>query len=185
LTQGVSCVNDIAFGPDEMAYVTDSYVPCLFRVDADLAKMEPWVDLAEQGVPWGEELNFNGIVIAPDGEHLVACQTNLGRYWQIALGSGAVSEVALDGGPLEHSDGLAIRGTTLYAAINAHNRLAVIEVEPDGGAARVTATIASDAFAFPSAVAVAGDRLLVVNAQLDRMGGAPVLPFTIIAIDLR
>ena len=30
-----SCVNDIAFGPDRQAYVTDSLIPVLFRADSD------------------------------------------------------------------------------------------------------------------------------------------------------
>jgi hypothetical protein len=32
-------------------------------------------------------------------------------------------------------------------------------------------------------VAVRDERLLVVNGQLDRMGGTPRLPFTVVAID--
>jgi superoxide dismutase, Cu-Zn family len=178
-----SCVNDIAFGPDDTAYVTDSFLPWLLRVAPGLDGIEPWVDLEAQGVPWPPELNFNGIVVTPDASHVVACQTNLGRYWRISLKSGVVSEVPLDGGPLPHSDGLAIRDETLYAAINAHNRLAVIALEPDGRAGRVTTSITSDAFRFPTAIAVTDTRLLVVNAQLDRMAATPQLPFTVVAVE--
>jgi hypothetical protein len=39
-----------------------------------------------------------------------------------------------------------------------------------------------EAFAFPTAVAVAGDRLLVVNGQLDALGGMPRLPFTVAVV---
>jgi hypothetical protein len=42
--------------------------------------------------------------------------------------------------------------------------------------------IHSDAFAFPTAVAAVEDRLLVVNGQLDKMGGQPELPFTVVAV---
>jgi hypothetical protein len=42
--------------------------------------------------------------------------------------------------------------------------------------------VRSDAFAFPTAVAVSGGRLLVVNGQLDKMGGRPRLPFTVLAL---
>jgi Cu-Zn family superoxide dismutase len=177
-----ACVNDIAFGPDGAAYVTDSLISVLFRVDADTLVLEPWVDLAEQGVPWSAGLNLNGIVLAPDGGHLVACQTNLGRFWNVELGSGRVTEVAIDGGPLEHSDGLALSGSTLYAAVNARNEIAVIDLADDGSSAHVRMVIKSAAFAFPTAVAQRPDDLLVVNSQLDRMGGTPRLPFTVIAI---
>lgn len=177
-----SCVNDIAFGPGGEAYVTDSLVSLLFRVAGEPLRLEPWVDLAEQGVPWGEGLNFNGIVMSADRRHLVACQTNLGRFWRVALDSGRVTEVALDCGPIKDCDGMARSGSALYVAINARNRIAVIELADDGAAGVLRTMLTNDDFAFPTAVAVHGEDLLVVNAQLDRMGGAPQIPFTAIAI---
>jgi Cu-Zn family superoxide dismutase len=175
-------VNDIAFGPDGEAYVTDSFISVLFRADRETLALEPWVDLAEQGVPWSAGLNLNGIVLTPDRRYVLACQTNLGRFWRVALDSGQVSEVAIEGGPLEHSDGLALSGSTLYAAVNARNAIAVIDLADDGAAGRVRTILKSEAFAFPTAVALHSDGLLVVNGQLDRMGGTPLLPFTVIAI---
>lgn len=174
-----SCVNDIAFGPDGTAFVTDSFVPTLLRVSGDALALEPWVDLAEQHVPWPEGLNLNGIVLAPGAEHLVACQTNLGQFWRIALGTGAVDEVAADGGPLEHCDGMTVNGSRLYMAVNATGVVAVGELSADGASLRVQSLVRSDAFAFPTAVATRRQQLLVVNAQLDKLGGDPVLPFTV------
>lgn len=60
-----SCVNDIAFGPRGEAYITDSLVATVFRVEGEPLALRPWVDLAAQGVPWPAGLNFNGIVLAP------------------------------------------------------------------------------------------------------------------------
>jgi Cu-Zn family superoxide dismutase len=177
-----SCVNDIAFGADGTAYVTDSFVPTLFRVDPRSLELEAWVDLSQHGVPWPDGLNLNGIVITPDGEHLVACQTNLGRFWRVSLSSGELDEVALAGGPLEHCDGLAISGSTLYVAVNARNEIHVAELSPDGAVATVQRVLTSEAFAFPTAIAVRDERLLVVNGQLDKMGASPSLPFTVVAI---
>jgi Cu-Zn family superoxide dismutase len=177
-----SCVNDIAFGPGGEAYVTDSFVSLLFRADGETLELTPWIDLAELGVPWADGLNLNGIVLSADGRHLVACQTNLGRFWRVALEGGAVDEVALEGGPLEHCDGLAAAGSQLHVAVNARNLLAVVELAADGSAGVVRSVIRSDAFAFPTAVAVLEDRVLVVNGQLDRMGAQPDLPFTVVAI---
>jgi hypothetical protein len=96
-----------------------------------------------------------------------------------------VSEVALTGGPLEHCDGLAIDGPTLHVAVNAHHEIAVVTVAEDGSAGQVRGRIRSDAFAFPTAIARWDDHLLVVNSQLDRMGGSPSLPFTVVAIPIR
>lgn len=179
-----SCVNDFAFGPAGEAYVTDSFVSVLFRVDRDSLELEPWVDLSERGVPWADGLNLNGIVLCADGRHLVACQTNLGRFWRISL-DGQVTEVELDGGPLEHCDGMALDNSTLYVAVNARNLIAVVDLAADGASASVRSLDSNDAFAFPTSVGVQGDRLLVVNGQLDAMGKAPRLPFTVVAIDRR
>jgi Cu-Zn family superoxide dismutase len=178
-----SCANDVAFGPDGAAYLTDSLIPTLFRVDPEGSRLEAFADLAGQGVPWPDGLNLNGIVAAPDGAHLVTCQTNTGRFWRVALSDGAVDEVALDAGPLPHCDGLAIVGSTVYAAINARNEIAVIDLSRDGAAGTVARVLRGDAFRFPTAVAAHGDRLLVVNGQLDRMGSTPELPFTVVAVE--
>ena len=177
-----SCVNDIAFGPDGTAYVTDSFIPTLFRAAADSWSLEPWVDLAAQRVPWPDGLNLNGIVLAPDARHLVACQTNLGRFWQIEIATGSVRETELDGGPLPHCDGLAISGSRLDVAVNARNLTAVVSLSADGGRGRVERLRGCADFAFPTSIAVRGDRLLVANSQLDRMGGQPRLPFTVVEI---
>ena len=177
-----SLANDIAFGPGGEAYVTDSLAPALLRVDGEQLALDRWVDLAAGGVPWPAGLNFNGIVLPPDGSHVVACQTNLDRLWRVELDTGKVSEVALDGGPLEHCDGLALSGPELYIAVNARNLVAVASLAEDGTEGRVHTIVRSEAFAFPTAVAVSGGRLLVVNGQLDKMGGHPRLPFTVIAV---
>ena len=182
--QRPSCVNDIAFGADGAAYVTDSLVPALFLARGEPIVLDRWVDLAAAGVPWADGLNFNGIVLTPDHRHLVACQTNTGRFWRIELATGKVGEMALDGGPLEHCDGLAISGPALYIAVNACQVIAVADLADDGSAGRVHTILRCEEFAFPSAVALADGRLLVVNSQLDRMGGQPRLPFTVLAIAL-
>ena len=177
-----SCVNDIAFGPRDEAYVTDSLISLLFRVAGDPLRIEPWVDLAEQGVPWAEGLNLNGIILTRDRAHLVACQTNLGRFWQIALQTGHVNEVGLEGGPLEHCDGMVLSESRLYVAINARNLIAVIDLADDGASGTVQTMLRSEAFAFPTAVAIRGERLIVVNGQLDEMSRTPRLPFTVTAV---
>lgn len=79
----------------------------------------------------------------------------------------------MDGGPLEHCDGLANSGPALYIAVNARNLIAVAGSADDGSVGRVHTALGSKALAFPSAVALGGGRLLVVNSQLNAMGGQP------------
>ena len=177
-----SLVNDIAFGPRGEAYVTDSLAPVLLRAGGDPITLSSWVDPTAGGVPWPDGLNFNGIVLTPDERHVVTCQTNLGRFWRVDLASGKVGEVTLEGGPLQHCDGLAISGPTLYVAVNACDLVAVADLADDGSAGQVHTVLRSSAFAFPTAVAVSGRRLLVTNSQLDKMGDHPRLPFTVVAV---
>ena len=179
-----SCLNDIAF-VDGAAYITDSYIPKLFRAAGREPTLESWSDLAALGVPWPDGLNLNGIVTTPDGRYLLACQTNLGRFWRFSLADGTVDEVALDGGPLPHSDGLARAGRTLYVAVNARDLLAVVDLADDGAAGTVRTLVRCEAFAFPTAIGIDGERLLVVNGQLNKMGRQPRLPFTVAVVPAR
>jgi hypothetical protein len=64
----------------------------------------------------------------------------------------------------------------------ARNLVGVLGLSADGARGRVERLRCCEAFAFPTAVAVRGDRLLVVNGQLDRMGGQPRLRFTVVEI---
>lgn len=68
--------------------------------------------------------------------------------------------------------------------MNAANQVAVVDLSDDGGRGRVARLHQSPAFAFPTALAVRGPQLLIVNAQLDDMGGQPTLPFNVVAVDV-
>ena len=70
----------------------------------------------------------------------------------------------------------------IHGTVNARNLVAVASLAENGSAGRVHTIVRSDAFAFPTMVAVGGDRLLVVNGQLDNMGGHPRLPFRAVLV---
>ena len=72
--------------------------------------------------------------------------------------------------------------TAQGAAINARHLIAVVNLADDGSSRAVTGRIRSGAFAVPAVIARRDGRLLVVNGQLDQMGGSPSLPFTVVAI---
>ena len=134
------------------------------------------MDVAEQGVPWAQGLNFNGIVLTPDRRHLAACQTNLGRFWQVALDTGRVQEVALEGGPLEHSDGLALSGSTLYVAVNARNQIAVVDLAEDGSLLAPTGATFMN-FQLPGAngIKIRGKLVYVSNTATENIFAIPIL----------
>jgi hypothetical protein len=68
--------------------------------------------------------------------------------------------------------------------VNARNLVVVVELSADGSSGSVDRLHGCEAFAFPTAISMRGDQLLVVNAQLDMMGGRPSLPFTVVATDV-
>jgi hypothetical protein len=69
-------------------------------------------------------------------------------------------------------------------AVNARHKIALVELDDDGSAGTVTTLLRGDDFAFPTSIAVRDDKLLVVNSQLDKMSGTPVLPFTVAVLDV-
>ncbi len=91
----------------------------------------------------------------------------------------AVSRVALDG-LVTAGDGLLLEGRTLFVVRNALGRIERFRLSADLSSGTLRSSITDPSFAFPTTVARAGRRLLVVNSQFDkRPSGAPVLPFTV------
>ena len=78
-------------------------------------------------------------------------------------------------------DGLARDGRTLYA-VNSISRVTQLKLSKNWLSARVQRQITSPRFKFPTTVAIAGKRLLVVNGQLSQRGRNPSLPFTVSAV---
>jgi sugar lactone lactonase YvrE len=185
---GAPTVNDIAFAGD-VAYVTDSARPFLYRLDMrdasdpGTATADPWLDVSAfvtyssgQG-PFG--VNLNGIVVSPDGKTLLMVQTNTGTLFRVEVGSRAISEVAVRGADLMFGDGLLRVGDSLYVARNAVNEIVRLRLGSGWRTARLESTLTDAALAFPTALAALRGRLLITNAQLDA-GANATLPFTIL-----
>ena len=195
----MTVVNDIAILPDGVAYVTDSLNPVLYRIDAAAGGgllLDPWLPFA--GTPltyFSGGLNLNGIAASADARYLIVNQTNTGLLFRIEIATKAVRAIDLgtridEGQPvvqtLVHGDGIALHGRRLYVARNSSNEVATVDLAPDLLSGTVSARLAIPGLAFPTGLAVAGDRLLITNAQLDRMapGTAPDLPFTVSSVAL-
>ena len=189
---GAPTVNDIAFTHD-VAYVTDSARPFLYRIDMRAAALpgtttiDPWLDVSGSVAyttgkgPFG--VNLNGIVASPDGKALLAVQTNSGILFRIDVASRAITRVTVEGGDLLFGDGLLRVGDELYVARNAANEIVRLKLAPGWGSAAVDATLTNDALAFPTALAVLRGRLLITSSQLDA-GAHPTLPFTVVDMPL-
>jgi sugar lactone lactonase YvrE len=84
-------------------------------------------------------------------------------------------------GALPAADGMARDGRTLYV-VNSASRVTVVRLSRDWLRARVRRQMTSPRLRFPTTVAIAGARLLVVNSQFAARGDTPQLPFTVAAL---
>lgn len=195
-------INDVVIAPDGVAYVTDSFLPVLYRVDLSSlpvgAGSTPVAEISERGadafvnftgsaLAYADGFNANGIVATPDGKALLVVQFNTGRLYRVELATRAVTEVPLTGGDLLGGDGLALDGTTLWALLDTTGELIRVELNGTLDRGEVVASVTDPTFAYPTTLALVGDgTALVVNSQLDMAGegATPMLPFTISRIIL-
>ena len=156
-----SFVNDVVVTA-QGAYFTDSLRNTLYRVPRDLSSARR---IALTGISLQTGNNLNGIVATPDGQTLIAVQTNAGKLWRIDPGTGRATAIDLGGATVVNGDGLLLRGRTLYVVRNRNNRIAVVSLSADFASGRVTRTITSSQFSVPTTLARIGGRLYAVNAR--------------------
>ncbi|MBZ9714692.1 superoxide dismutase family protein [Deinococcus multiflagellatus] len=167
-------INDLAFGPDGSAYVTDSFRPVIFRVGPDL-KLSAWLELGGTPIKYGPGINLNGIVATPDGRALLTIQLNTGELWRIDLRTRAVRKVM---GGLVNGDGLLLDGRTLYVARNKDQVVSKVNLNADYTAGTLVAEEPVTGLRFPATLAAVGGDLVVTQSQLDKLqGGTPETPF--------
>ena len=177
-------INDVAV-TDNAAYFTDSFRPVLFRVPLTpegVGEMEAWLELEESRIPYGSGFNLNGVAATPDGRYLLTVHFDTGRLYRIDTQMKEVVEVNLNGTRLSTGDGLWLEGTTLYVVRENPASVVTIELLEDFASGELTATLTHPSLRLPTTLAKYGDRLLVVNSQLD--GTPPELPFSVTSLPL-
>ena len=177
-------VNDVAIAPDGDAYVTDSARGLVFRIRADalterkraIARLRPFVRLSD--TPVG---SYSNGIVAAGRRYLLVVGTASGVLARVDVEAKRVRPVDLGGASITAGDGLARSGRTLYA-VNSASRVTEIGLSRDWLRGSVRRHITSTRLHFPTTVAIAGARLLVVNSQFDKRGGSPLLPFSVSAL---
>ena len=195
-------INDAVIAPDGAAYVTDSFLPVLYRVDLTVPQggasatpaaggaereAEVFLDFTGSALAYADGFNANGIAMSPDGSALLIVQFNTGRLYRVELATRAVTDVPLAGSDLRGGDGMALDGTTLWVLLDTTGELVRVELDAAGTRGEVVARLTDPTFAYPTTLALVGDgTVLVVNSQLDMTGGgaSPVLPFTVSRVAL-
>lgn len=184
---GATFINDVAVTRQGDAYFTDSINPVLYRITTDSSGqlvLENWLDLTGTPIVYGPGFNLNGIDVTENGRYLITVQSNTGKLFRIDIATQEVIEIDLGGATVVNGDGILLRGHTLYVARNAQNLIVKVQLSGDFSTGSVVSSTTDPSLHFPTTLAVAHGRMLVVNSQFDRRcpGCSPDLPFTVSSI---
>lgn len=177
-------INDVTL-TDAAAYFTDSFRPVLFRASltADsVGEMEAWLEFNDTPITYQNGFNLNGIAATEDERYLFTVQFNTGELYRIDTQTKEVVQVDLGSERLTTGDGLELNGQTLYAVRESPAEIVVIDLSEDFSSGEVRERITDPSLDFPTTLALAGERLLVVNSQLDT--SSPELPFTVSSLPI-
>lgn len=186
-TRTPTFINDVTVLPNGDAIFTDSQSPVLYRVfagdDGEL-QFEEWLELDGTAIQYQQGFNLNGIDASEDGRFLVVVQSNTGKLFRIDTESKAVAEISLGGETLTNGDGILLEGLVLLVVRNQQELIVQVTLAEDLASGTVERSVTDPSLAYPTTLARAGVRLLVVNAQFDRRGPdlRPDLPFTVSSI---
>ncbi|MFD1734413.1 hypothetical protein ACFSC4_28835 [Deinococcus malanensis] len=138
-------------------------------------------------IPYGTapgQFNLNGITATSDGRYLLTVQSYNGKLFRIGVTDKSVVEIRVNG-PLVNGDGLYLDGQTLYVVRNADKVITPVRLNPDYTVGSIGTPFSHPSFRFPTTLAKANGRLLVVNSQFNARstpGASPELPFTVSSI---
>lgn len=183
-------INDAAISRNGDAYFTDSSDPILYKVstnEADELEFSAWLDLTGTAIVYQSGFNLNGIAATNNGKYLIVVQTNTGKLFRIDIASKQVTEIDLGGATLTNGDGILLsRRRTLYVVRNQNELIVKVQLSEDFSRGSVISSTTDPSFAYPTTIAQARKRLLVVNSQFDKRGAGltPELPFTVSSISL-
>jgi sugar lactone lactonase YvrE len=180
-------INDFAFLPDGTAFATDTTDPYLWRITNSGRRIERWLSFAGTPFVYVKGLNADGIVTLGGGRVLVINQLTTGKLFRVDVATKTVTEVKRAGGgsfALRNADGMDVVGRTLYVVRNSNQEIAKVRLSGDFTTGTLLSQTRSPRFAFPTATIAVGNRLLVLNSQLDKLGtkNPPSLPFTVVNI---
>jgi sugar lactone lactonase YvrE len=168
-------VNDVVLTP-RAAYFTDSSRAVLYKLalgrGGSLPATFETLPLTGDFV-LGAGINLNGISRTPDGEALLAVQSNAGLLFRIDPATGVTTKVQI-ADSLVNGDGLLLIGRTLYVVQNQLNTIAVVRLNRSGTAGEVVDRITDPRFDIPTTVAAFAGRLYLPNARFS----TPVTPTT-------
>jgi sugar lactone lactonase YvrE len=161
-------LNDAALGGDGNVYITDFATPAIYRVTGRQLKrgsgtIARWLVPPARIVPTLPPLgNFNGIAATADGRYLIVGQTGNGALYRVDIATRTIIPIKIRGGSLAATDGILLRGHTLYVASH-QNAVVELALGKTYATARVTHKLTDASLDVPTSVTADGNRLLVSN----------------------
>lgn len=168
LSEGAHFANDITLDDKGNVYVTDSFSPIIYRVDASgKASIFATSDLFK-----GEGFNLNGIVHHSKG-YLLVCKYNSGELFKIDIKNpNHIEKVAL-AEAIKGADGLLLRSPNKLIAVQNMGIDRTVElVSSDDWKSATVKPIANSKLPFPTSATLVGDEVYVLNAQLGSLFSA-------------
>jgi sugar lactone lactonase YvrE len=177
---GVGFVNDAIVAGDSV-YFTNSFVPELYRVDADGSDGVEVLPLSGPASDFVGLFNTNGIEATADGGTLIIVNSAKGELYTVNPASGSSALIDLGGDTVLSGDGILLEGRTLYVMQNSLNQIAKIRLSGTLTSGSITDTITDPAFDTATTVALKGSQLAVVNAV--DFGSTPFDDYTVVVVD--
>jgi sugar lactone lactonase YvrE len=165
LVPGAHFANDITVDAQGNVYVTDSFSPVIYRIDT-AGKATVFVQDERFR---GEGFNLNGIVYHPDG-YLLVNKHNSGELFRIPVSDPKQITAVKLPEALQGADGMVLREPGRIALVqNGQANRALELVSTDGWKSATVQSSRKSSHAFPTAAAVAGAELYILNARLDSL----------------
>ncbi|MFD2287861.1 gluconolaconase [Pedobacter petrophilus] len=179
LLPGKHFPNDLAFDPQQNAYVTDSFAGAIYKVGND-GKASVFVkdDLFKT-----EGVGLNGIVYHPAG-YLIVDISAKGQLYKIDLKTKNISKIETDQFFLG-ADGLLLTdNNTLNMVVNGgSDKIYQLSSSDNWKSAKVSAsTLSNDRFTYPSTATMNGKDIWVMNAQFNQLLDSNAVPVKKFAI---
>ncbi|MDX1614704.1 MAG: hypothetical protein R3300_10380 [Candidatus Promineifilaceae bacterium] len=185
LSSTAGFVNDVVV-TEHAAYLTDSFVPVLYRLplDADTGQPDPSSVSAialsgdYQSV---QGFNANGIVATPDGRWLIIVNSSVGALYRVDPSSGVATAMDLGGAAVTSGDGLVLAGKQLYVVQNALQQIAVFRLEDNYTVGQADGVISLPNTETPTTADRFGSRLYVVDARFVT-GPGPDVAYHVVSV---
>lgn len=178
--------NDVTFDDQGNYYVTDSFSPIIYKVDAQ-GVASVFLEVPALATPVGQ-FGFNGIAYHPDG-YLLVGHTAKGTIYKVPLANPAAYVAVTTSANLAGDDGILLQDNQHLLVVSSSQNNVVRLTSTDGwGTATGDGSFATGANNFPTSIARRSDsETYVIYSHLDVLLSGQPTPapqFSIVKVNL-